>query len=397
MFDPWVTRDLRIRDLLTHRSGLPACGGDQLWLGNSPRAEIIRRIRFLEPTAPFRTRFQYQNLMFLVAGEMVPAVSASSWDAMLRQRIFEPLCMQRSNSSVKDLMGLENVAAPHEVVGDRLVPIAYDDTDGVAPAGAINSSVIDMAQWMRLQLSGGVRDGKTILSPRVIREMHSMQMPVGISEEQEERFGTRFAGYGLGWELSDYRGVKIISHGGGLSGMFSRQTLVPEMGLGVVVMTNQAPNRLCGALIYTILDAYAGGPTKDWIAEYQTMDREQAARDEKKGRELHEQRVKGTSPSHPLESYTGLYRDRFSGDAHLDLRDGQLFFFYNSRCLGPLEHWHYDTFRVNWQHPIFDMDPKTFLTFTINEAGHIGGLTVTFYHPTHFEKVGEPLVQVQSP
>ncbi len=390
MYDPYVTREIRIRDLLTHRSGLPTFGGDHLWIGSTrSRDEIISRIRYLKPTLPFRTKFQYQNLMFLVAGELIPKLTEQSWDDAINERIFKPLGMVESITTMKELKQKENVATPHEIVEGKVAPVEYDFTDNTAPAGAIKSNVVDMAQWMRLNLNGGVYKGKKILIPKVIKEMHTIQFPLPISSFSEEKLGTRFAGYGLGWSIYDYKGRKIISHGGGLSGMISYQVLVPEEKLGVIVLTNFAPNSLPRVLTYRILDAFFGEPEQDWNIIYLEQKKKADEKKKKAEKELQEKRAQKTKPSLKLEEYAGKYFDDLSGEAEVRLENDKIVFDYNPRHIGDLEHWHHNTFRVIWQNPIFDMSPKSFLTFYLDEKGKVEKLKVTFYDPIYFSKLSE--------
>ncbi len=390
MYDPYVTREINIKDLLTHRSGLPTFGGDHLWIGSTrSREDIIARIRYLEPTEPFRTKFQYQNLMFLVAGELMPKITEQSWDDAIKERIFKPLGMVESMTTIQELDDSQNVAAPHEMVGGKVVRVEYDYTDNTAPAGAIKSNVVDMAHWMRLNLNCGLFKGKRILSSRVMKEMHNIQLPLPISSFSEEKLGTRFAGYGLGWSIYDYKGRKIVSHGGGLSGMISYQVLVPEENLGVIVLTNFAPNSLPRILIYRILDTFLGEPEQDWNVIYLENRDKAKEKQEKSEKELLEKRTKKTQPSLKYEDYTGKYFDKFSGEAEVRMEKDKLVFDYNPRYIGDLEHWHYDTFRVIWRNPIFDMAPKSFLTFYLDEKGKVEKLKVTFYDPIDFHKLSK--------
>ncbi|UCE04547.1 MAG: beta-lactamase family protein, partial [bacterium] len=295
MYDPYITREINIKDLLTHRSGLPTFGGDHLWIGSTrSRGDIIARIRYLKPTAPFRTKFQYQNLMFLVAGQLIPKITGQSWDDAIKQRIFKPLDMVESVTTMKELKAKKNMTTPHEVVAGKVVPVEYDYTDNTGPAGAIKSNVVDMAQWMRLNLNGGVFNGKQILSSKVIREMHTIQFPLPISSFSEEKLETRFAGYGLGWRIYDYKGRKIISHSGGLSGMISYQVLAPEENLGVIVLTNFAPNSLPRILTYRILDAFLGEPEQDWNVIYLEQKKQSDEKKKKAEKELQEKRAQKT-------------------------------------------------------------------------------------------------------
>ncbi len=387
MHDPWITGEIRIRDLLTHRSGLPTFGGDHLWIGQRlPRDEIVRRIRWLEPAGPFRASFHYQNLMYLVAGQVAAAATGKSWDALMRERILGPLGMTESSTSVRDLAGLDDVAQAHEVVGGELRVVDYDDVDGVAPAAALNSNVLDMARWMRANLNGGELDGTRVLSERGARAMQSIQYPLGVSPWAERELGQRFSGYGLGWFIGEYRGRKAVSHSGGLTGMISLQTMLPEEGIGVVVLTNFAPDAPTRAITNEILDALLGETPRDWNAVYREF-AEQAARRKADAEEaLRGSRTAGTTPTLPLAAYAGTYADELSGPATVRLEDGHLVFDYNPRHLGDLEHWHHDVFRVHWRHPIFDMEPETFLQFELGLDGEVSKLTVTFYDPITFER-----------
>ncbi len=387
MFDPYVTREMQVRDLLIHHSGLPTFGGDHLWIGNDlSAAEIISRLRYFEPTKSFRTTFQYQNLMYLVAGELYPEITGDSWSQGMRQRILEPLKMKDSNTSVKMLEGQSNVAAPHEMVDGKLTAIPYDNLDNVAPAAALNSNVRDMAQWMRLNLNQGTIDGERVMSPEMVKAMQAIHIPLTVSESNERLSNMRFRGYGLGWGVSDYKGYKRVGHGGGMSGMISLQTLIPEANLGIIVMTNIAPTSYTSMITYHILDIMLDQEPFDWNAEYlqrkKRGEKAAAAREEK----LQESRQKNTSPSLPLDNYSGIYHDPLSGDATINLESGQLRFHYNVRHSGKLEHWHHNTFRVHWENQIFDMADKTFLNFHLNKEGKVASLEVTFYDPIRFEK-----------
>jgi len=388
MWDPWVTRDIRVRDLLTHRSGLATFGGDHLWIGaTNGRDEIVSRVRFMEPVGPFRASFHYQNLMFLVAGQVGQAVSGQSWDEMIAAGIFGPIGMSESNTSVRDLAGLENVASAHEVVQGELRPVDYDNVDGVAPAAAINSNVVDMARWMRLNLKEGEFEGSQVFALGTAREMQRIQYPLGVSAWAAENLGRRFNGYGLGWFISDYKGRKVVSHSGGLTGMISLQTLLPEEELGVIVLTNFAPSAPTSAITYRILDAYLGEPERDWNEVFVGFRKQGEDRAAQREERLQASRVTGTEPSLPLEAYAGTYTEAVSGETTVRLEDGHLVFDYNPRHLGDLEHWHHDVFRVTWRHPIFDMAAQSFLRFELDEKGDVTGLEVTFYDPIRFDKI----------
>ena len=387
MFDPWVTREARLRDFLCHRSGLPQFGGDCLWIGNALSSdEVFDRLRYLEPSAPFRARFQYNNLGWMVAGKVLEKVRGQSWADEVRARILEPLGMDRTDTSWRQLGDRDNVATPYEMRGGVLVAKPYDDMDPVAAAGALHSTVLDMSRWMSLNLGGGEYAGSRLISADRLREMQSVQMALPVSPEVEQRRGTHFAGYGLGWGLSDYRGYKVVTHGGGLTGMISRQLLIPEIGMGVVVLTNRAPNPMTTALCYHVVDDWLGTVEKDWVGEAIETHRRglQQAQEAEDRRRI--ERTLGTQPASAPSDYAGSYHNKMAGDAQVRLEDGHLVFDYNRRHLGDLVHWHYETFQVTWRDPIFDMPEKSFLTFERDAEGAITGLKVRFYHVQEFER-----------
>ena len=390
MFDPYVTREITIRDCLTHRSGLPTFGGDRMWIGiSTSRESILERIRYMKPTAPFRARYQYNNLMFLVAGKVFAAAAEQNWEDGVESRLFDPLGMKQSLTSIHDLDGKKNVAVPHEIVNGELIPVDYDDVDAVAPAAAVISNAVDMTCWMRLQLNEGRFEDDVLLSHESAKEMQSVQFPLKASEFEKEYLKTDFSGYGLGWGISEYYGYKTVNHGGGLSGMISRQTLVPDLGLGVMVMSNLAPNQVPRIIVYRILDMLIGNEEMDWNRFY--LDRREAQRQLaiKEEDALQAARETGTLPSHPLYDYAGTYNEPVTGDIEIRMEEGRLLFDYNPKYLGNLEHWHYDTFRVHWRHPIFDMDSKSFITFHFDEIGEVSGFTVNFYYPVEFERIND--------
>ena len=387
LYDPWVTDEIRVSDLLTHRSGLPTFGGDHLWIGQVlPREEVVRRARFLEPEGPFRASFHYQNLMYLVAGQVAAAVGGAGWDELVEERILGPLGMVSTTTTLESLEGIEDVAAAHEYVGGELKAVRYDDVKGVAPAAGLNSNALDMARWMRVNLNGGELDGVRILPERAMRELHAVHYPLPVSPWAEANFGQRFNGYGYGWFISEYKGRKVVSHSGGLTGMISLQTLLPEEGIGVVVLTNFAPDSPTQAVTYTILDALLGEPARDWNSVYRGFAEQGRERAERAEAELQASRAPDARPPLPLSSYAGTYANALSGAAVVRLEDGHLVFDYNPRHLGDLEHWEGNLFRVHWRHPIFDMEPRTFLEFEPGADGSVDALTVTFYHPNRFQR-----------
>lgn len=373
LYDPWVTQEVRIYDLLSHRSGLGTFSGDLLWYGTPyDAAEVVRRARFLEPAGQFRADYGYSNLMFIAAGEIIPAVTENNWSQFVRQRFLEPLGMANTVTSTGDLGRFDNVATPHRQKDGEIVELEWYNWDAMAAAGGIISSVRDMSRWLRLQLNHGVWDGDTIFSQEAQRRMWTPHISYVVDGESEELYPTtHFRGYGLGWGLMDYRGRKVMSHGGGYDGMFSRVALVPDENLGIVVLTNSMTN-LPVAVTYTILDAYLGGEQADWTAHF--LERAEHARERRAERraKFAAERVEDTSPSLQLADYTGTYGGPMYGDATVTLEDGHLAvsFLPNPDLVGDLTHHHFDTFVVEWRRTFAWFDEGT-VQFILDPSGDV--------------------------
>jgi CubicO group peptidase (beta-lactamase class C family) len=381
MYDPYVTREMTVRDLLTHRSGLHTFGGDLIWYGtNYSRSEIIRRIRFLKPRYSFRANYGYQNIMFLTAGEVLKAVSGVAWDDYVRDSIFAPLGMTESNTSVTALAGRPDVATPHTTWHDTLVTVPYRNVDNVGAAAAINSSVHDLSAWIRMWLRNDAAAGPKIVSDATKFDIFAPQTILPISQRGTQLIPSRhFSAAGMGWFMNDYLGRKVLNHSGGMDGMISRIVLVPEERLGFVVLTNSI-NGLTTPLMYRVLDAYLGGAERDWSAEQLAMN---AAADsaalaaEKKDQAA---RVKNTKPSLPLLSYTGTYRSQMYGDVIVDMEKGALTirFVPTASYFGDLTHWQYDTFRVELRDKTL---PPGTATFVLGASGKPVELRVVIPNP----------------
>jgi len=373
LYDSYVTRELTIRDLLSHRSGLATFGGDLLWYeSNYNRDEILNRIRFLKPTSSFRSRFGYQNILFMAAGEIVGRVSGTSWDTFMKERIFTPLGMKRTLTLHAELAKADNVATPHNALDGKTRVIRYGNVDNISAAGAIKSSTADMAQWLRLQLGRGTYEGKKLYGASRSREMWTPHTVfTGISEQAEKFNPTRhFNLYGLGWLLTDYHGRLVVSHGGGLDGMTSQLALLPEEKLGVVILTN-SETPLSTILGNRIFDIFLGVAQRDWNAEYLARSKESADAAKAAAKKLEDARVPNTKLSLPLSGYAGTYTGAMFGDAKVIEENGKLVLrlMASSLFVGDMEHWHFDTFRVKWRDSIVYPFPRGFVTFSLNAQG----------------------------
>jgi CubicO group peptidase (beta-lactamase class C family) len=375
LYDPYVTRELTIRDLLTHRSGLGLGAGDLLFWPHTTftRREILHRMRYVKPEHGFRSRYAYDNILYLAAGEIIPAVTGKSWDEFVKERILAPVGMATTNTSVSALKAGSDYVTPHARVVGRVTPIPWNNIDNTAPAGAINSCVADMSKWVLLQLNRGrLSDGTRVFTERQSREMWSPQtiMPIGDPVPSLSKLKPNFASYALGFRVSDYHGRKLVDHTGGLAGLVSKVQLVPEENLGIVVLTNQEENGAYQAIIYHLLDHYLNLPAVDWITAFrQAKERQlsEAAEVEKKQATA---RVTESKPSLPLQKYAGTYSDAWYGTASITLEKGNLVlrFDHTPSMIGELEHWQHDTFRTRWRDRTL---ADAYVTFALDSAGAI--------------------------
>ncbi|PSR54409.1 serine hydrolase [Adhaeribacter arboris] len=271
LYNPYVSQAATIRDLLSHRVGLATYSGDLLWYNTTySREEILRRAKFLKPTYAFRDGYGYSNLMFIAAGQVIEAVSGQTWENFIRTRILQPLGMQQTYLSVRELAGKSNIASPHGFDGQhKPVPTTFTPWDAWNPAAGIFTSGNQQAQWLILQLNRGTYKGKRIFSEAASREMWAPVQPLSISSEAEKNNpSTHFSATGLGWFLTDYQGRKMVAHGGGHEGMNSRTVLLPEENLGFVVLTNSMSS-IMTALGNRTVDAFLSVPNaRDWSQFY---------------------------------------------------------------------------------------------------------------------------------
>ena len=384
LYDAYVTHEMAVRDLLCHRSGLATFGGDLLWyMTTYSRAEILHRIRYLKPVTSFRTAYGYQNLMFLAAGQILPAVTGKSWDGFIKERVLVPRGLTPSQTSIAAFKSGDNVATPHNEVDGQMHVIHYVNVDNLAPGGGINSSVRDMSQWLRLQLGRGTYQGKEIFSKARSREMWAAHISLPISEQSEKlNPTTHFQAYGLGWFMMDYHGRKVLNHGGGLDGMTSQTGMMPEENLGVVVLTN-SETPLSSIIMRKVFDVFLGVPPRDWSAE--TRERVLKSKEEQRvaNLKIEQDRLSDTKPSLALSGYSGTYSGDMYGDASVAAENGKLVLrlLPAPDFVGDLEHWHYDTFRLKWRSSVVYPFPKGFVSFTLNASGKVDEMKIDVPNP----------------
>ncbi len=374
LFDPYASREATVSDLLSHRVGLER--GDRLWYATAyDRNEVLRRIRYLKPSSSFRSKFGYQNIMFLAAGQIIPSITGESWDDFVRERIFVPLGMNSTNTTVTTLKNVKDLAAPHVRIDGKVKPVPYRLIDNIGPAGSINSNVTDMSQWLRLQLNNGKFGDKQLISQANIKEMQSPHTIIPLEGLYTSIYSeAHFLNYGMGWFLSDYRGRKMVEHGGAIDGMRGAVAMIPEEKIGVVILGNMNGSILPQVLANRVFDMYlAPGKEKDWSGDVLKTIKAAEAQAKTAADKREADRVKNTQPSLSLEKYAGDYADEMYGDAKITFENGVLKATFGPYYNGTLEHWHYDTFRIKWQD---EVEGQSFVNFKLNSQGKVETMSI---------------------
>lgn len=394
LYDPYVTRELTVRDLLTHRSGLAR--GDMLWYKSRyGSAEVLRRVRHLAPSWSLRSAFGYQNIMYLAAGELVREITGTPWERFVKERIFDPLGMSSSRADINDVDDRSNLAAPHAKLDGSVTSIDHHSDTNYRPAGSIYSSVADMAQWLRFQLGDGTHGKHRILSSASLQETQTPQMTIALAAPWNYMFPeTDYLSYGLGWFVWNYRGRKAISHGGNIDGMSAQACVVPSERIGLVVLSNLDSTMLPNALLHRILDEILGKTAHVWLNEFYSVQETQAAQLEHTERELKSSRLFGTKPSRSPSAYAGVYEDAFYGRASIEQSGGDL----HIDCIGfrgTLEHWHVDTFTFVPENPILRKF-KPLVRFTVDDFGEVTRMTLRLIDGLElsFARASQPVQQV---
>jgi CubicO group peptidase (beta-lactamase class C family) len=352
--DPLASEQVTLRDLVCHRTGLSR--HDWLWVGPEwSREELIRRIGHVPLTKPFRSTYQYQNIMYLTAGQAVGAASGGTWEEFVQKRIFDPLGMRGACFSTTVAEKAADHATPHvkKKDKDQLTTISWRNIDNVAPAGSINAGVRDLSQWLRFQLGDGSFEGKRLVSPVNMAQMHTPQVVIPMDNSSLVSSFTRLMNpetnllnYGLGWVIQDYRGQLVVSHGGSLDGFRSQVALLPKARLGVAILSNLGRTQFPEAVRNNLLDHYLGGEKRNWNGYYTIQQLNLTDIQEKADQQRLDKRHKDTKPSLPLTAYAGTFRNATYGDVAMTLENGGLHLRWGRLRL-PLEHFHFDTFSIN--------------------------------------------------
>jgi CubicO group peptidase (beta-lactamase class C family) len=385
MFDPYVTHEFTIRDLMTHRSGLGKGAGDLMFYPTTDlsREEIIHGLRYLKPVSSFRSQYAYDNILYMVAGQIVPAVTGQSWEDYTETHMFAAMGMDGcavNSSRVKDR---SDVASPHAVVDGKLTRIPTENIDILAPGGGVYCNITGMAKYLETQLAHGkTPSGIQLFTPARSSDMWSMQTIRPIDPEMAALTRTNFSGYGLGWDLEDEYGYRRVSHTGGVPGTVTWMTMVPELNLGILVLTNQQDQYAMEAVGHQILDAYLSAPKRDWVATLNTRSQAKSANAEAIASEVNATITAASAPPYPLDAYVGRYNDPWRGDASVEHVDGKLILKISrtTRLEGALVPYNGNMFIVRWNDRSLNAD--AYVRFSQGFDNKIDGMTMRSVSPT---------------
>lgn len=386
MADPYVTRELTVRDLLVHRSGLSLGAGDLLWWPETTYSseELVRRLRHLPLSTSFRSTYAYDNVLYVVAGEVIRAVTGQSWEEFVAERILEPLGMRRTVAGPTAALAAENVALPHAEVEGAVRRVEPYRGENANAAAGLYADAEDVATWMMVQLdSGRVAPDRRIFEPETARELWSLvtPIPVGTYPPELAVLQPEFNGYALGFFVRDYRGHRLLTHTGGLPGYLSQLTLIPALRLGVAVLTNQESGAAFNAITYHALDHYVGDSGVDWLGVYLARAEQAEARLAEIERRIAAGRDSTAAPSLPLAAYAGTYRDPWYGDVVVSEEGGglEIRFAHTPWLEGELVPWQHDTFLARWHDRAVRAD--AFVTFSLRPSGAIDEMKIVAASP----------------
>jgi CubicO group peptidase (beta-lactamase class C family) len=388
MWDPWVTREMTVRDLLVHRSGLGLGAGDLLFVPNStlPRKETVRRIRYIKPATSFRSAYAYDNILYMAAGQLIEEVSGETWEQYIQNHVFRPLGMNHSTDTDAALQATPDHAFPHSRSDGPIVGMGTQKTldesatisANAAPAGGLAISANDMTQWLLTQLGHGKIPGgdKRLFSEEQSNAMWDPVTPQPIRHYPAEFAVTEpnFSLYGLAWDVTDYRGTKIIAHDGAVFGSLATVVLIPEKNIGFFVAVNSEEGELVRGLMDELLDHYLGLPPAQWPEKFHHFVQARFAAAAKEVTKAAATPAKA-GPSLPLDRYAGDYSDPWYGTINVR-RSGNglgITFPHSTGMSGSLTHYQYDTFKTN---PALKWIEPAYVTFSLDADGKVDRITM---------------------
>jgi CubicO group peptidase (beta-lactamase class C family) len=388
MYDPWVTREMTIRDLLVHRSGLGLGAGDLLFVPrtNLSRAESVRRLRYIKPATSFRSGFAYDNILYMVVGQLIEAVTGETWEQFTRERVLVPAGMLRSTSDNTRRFATENRAEPHARTAGAFRGIGpqqrLDERDDLgrtaAPAGGLAVSANEMARWLRIQLAAGkLPDGdRRLFSEAAHEEMWKpvMLQPIEARPQALKATEPLFNTYALGWDVRDYRGARIVWHGGAVFGFQTAVVLIPDKQVAFSIEINSEDGEIINGLMFELMDHYLGQPAANWPEKFAAAKQQRLDEALKTFAAAHAKPA-AIGPSLPLARYAGTYADRWYGNIAVGHAAGKLTIDFRStpRMGGVLEHWQYDTFITRFEDKTIE---PAYVTFGLDADGKVERVTM---------------------
>ena len=369
--DPYISKNLTVRDLLTHRAGMP--NTDLFWITpNINKDEIFRKMELIEPAYTFRGGYTYQNIMYSVAGEVLARVSGIPWHQFVKERIFTPLGMTYSVPLNSELPSIENKVTPHYIIEGKVETIITSNTDPIAPAGSVWSSIGDMSSWLTFMLDSAKVNGNRLLSAATYSEIlkPSHIIPRNSFYPTAALTKPNWTTYGLGWFQHDYRGKMVEFHTGSIGGLIAIIGMIPSERVGVYVLANMDHAELRHAIMYKSFDLYAfNDNSRDWHKEvfnlYKGFDEAEAILE----KQQEESRVPGTKTSlEKLDSYAGIFEDGVFGKIEIKVTGKELVFNFNETEIGRMSHWHYDTFKINFSKKYWG---SSLVNFNLNRVGDV--------------------------
>jgi CubicO group peptidase (beta-lactamase class C family) len=370
--DDYITKELTVEDLLCHRSGLGTFYGDLMWYNcDYTDAEVMKRMRNEPITRRFGIEFGYQNIMFMIAGDLIEKVTGQTWSQFVQSRIFTPLAMTESRPSSDELNSSQDIAFGH-MNNKKLDLLKF-----VAgkPAASIYSSVDELSKWTILMNHNGVYGGKRIISSASVNRILEPHTILGASSSMKQN-GTNFYMYGMGWFLYDYYGRKVAEHDGGMPGYISKVTIIPAEKISVIILNNGNDGYISTVIKNDVLEILTKSKDVDWVTLYSGYKSQSDTSDEKAKKARLDSRIPDTRLSLAPDGYTGLFRDKSYGDAEVKLTDGKLILTFlpsKNALTGELEHWHYNTFKVTFKDPFLEYG---LVTFDFDSSGKTTGFKI---------------------
>ena len=345
-FNNDMNNQVTVRDLMSHRTGLPRHDYSWYFFNTASRDSLLQRIQYMEPTAAIRQTWQYNNFMFLLQGMIAEKITGKSWEQNIKEKIFTPLGMITSNLSKKELENSKEPSVGYYLYKDSVIKKSdYYNINGMAPAGSINSSVNEMANWMMTWINGGKLDGKEIFPSTFMKEAMSSQMVIGAGLPDKEKPDVHFSNYGLGWFLASYRGHYRVEHGGNIDGFSASTCFFPSDSIAIIVLTNQNGSAVPSIVRNTIADRMLKVKPIDWLADRNIADAKAKAAAKEAETKAESNQKKGTTASHKLKDYEGLFNHPGYGTMEIALQKDSLFMLTpNGKSW--LRHYHYDVFEI---------------------------------------------------